>query len=143
MSESDRIKKIVVGLYKGGKQGKNAQRTEKSGSADTLVNNILTSRGAIDTVGLYQKLSEADARYIHDKKNEQEMYTNYTFLRRIAKLILDHEKDPNCYVAMTPQGRQIINRINEGEEVPANTLRKLFKPRSIFSTQERNIIRGT
>ena len=90
---------------------------------------------SITTIGLFSQLPPDIVRKIHDKKDYKTLTQDEYAC--IADLILSaSKKKSNSYIShVTPNGMEILETVKNGNI-------KNFKVRSVFNTQERQLLLG-
>jgi hypothetical protein len=137
MANKEDIKKIVSKLY-----GAGCKRNIKHQKRDVLINEITSNieSDKICILGCFNLLDQKDKESIHDKKKFESV--DLEFYKRVSKKILSFEKmnDVICHI---PQNYKLwLIDLSDGKINDLKEINKKFKVRSIFKTQERQLIIG-
>jgi hypothetical protein len=129
---------VKIKIYKS--KGKE-DRTGKHQNKETLVSDFekdLRSNRTC-TLGCFEKLNHEDRKRIHYKDLFAAVEYDLEFYIRIAKQLIKLQYDPDVICVIPPNSKIFLDDLISGYIKDVSLVKKNFKVRSIFKTQERQV----
>lgn len=129
---------VKVSIYKSkGKEDRTGKHQNKETLIDDIDKDLRSNR--ICTLGCFEKLDIKDRESIHYKDRFDEVEYDLEFYKRVANQLIKLQYDPAVICVIPVNAMQFLDDLIKGYLKDISFVKKNFKVRSIFKTQERQV----